>query len=152
MEFRQRGELRNRLPDMIILSVGVNDSPRVGRRDGRTLTDFGTFMAQLADLLDRAQQLCPVMFVGMTPVDESKMPFLDCLYYDRTEQYRYKEATRIACKLRRIPYLDIFELWMERGESWVKSRLCPDGLHPNVKGYEALLEDVLDWEPFGGLK
>jgi lysophospholipase L1-like esterase len=151
MEFRQRGELRNRLPDMIILSVGVNDSPRVGRRDGRTLTDFGTFMAQLADLLDRAQQLCPVMFVGMTPVDESKMPFLDCLYYDRAEQYRYKEATRIACKLRRIPYLDIFELWMERGENWIESRLCPDGLHPNVKGYEALLEDIHAWESFSQL-
>lgn len=150
-EFRQRGELKNRVPDMIILSVGVNDSPRVGRRDGRNLTDFGAFMAQLADLLDRAQQLCPVMFVGMTPVDESKMPFLDCLYYDRAEQYRYKEATRIACKLRRIPYLDIFDLWIERGEKWIESRLCPDGLHPNVKGYEALLEDIRAWEPFSKL-
>jgi lysophospholipase L1-like esterase len=91
------------------------------------------------------------MFVGMTPVDESKMPFLDCLYYDRAEQYRYKEATRIACKLRRIPYLDIFELWMERGENWIESRLCPDGLHPNVKGYEALLEDIHAWESFSQL-
>ncbi len=27
-EFRYRGELRNRLPDLIVLSVGVNDSTR----------------------------------------------------------------------------------------------------------------------------
>jgi lysophospholipase L1-like esterase len=150
-EFRQRGELRNRLPDLIILSVGVNDTPRVGRPDGRTLTEFGVFLEHLANLLDIAQKLCPVVFVGMTPVDESKMPFLDCLYYDRAEQYRFKEATRAACKLRRIPYLDIFDLWMEREEEWVRSRLCPDGLHPNVKGYEALLEDVINWEPFARL-
>jgi lysophospholipase L1-like esterase len=150
-EFRQRGEMRNRLPDLIILSVGVNDTPKVGRREGRTLTHFGAFMEQLANLLDRAQQLCPVIFVGMAPVDESKMPFLDCLYYDRNEQYRYKEATRIACMLRRIPYLDIFDLWVERGEEWLRSRLGSDGLHPNVQGYEALLEDVVNWEPFSKL-
>lgn len=145
-EFRQRGELRNRLPDLIIFSVGVNDSPRVGRRDGRNYTDFNLFQEQLADLLDKAQQLCPVVFVGMTPVDESKMPFLDCLYYNHADQYRYKEATRIACNVWQVPYLDIFDLWMERGEEWVRSRLCPDGLHPNSKGYEALLEDVLAWD------
>ena len=29
-EFRHRGELRNRVPDLIILSVGVNDAPSVG--------------------------------------------------------------------------------------------------------------------------
>jgi lysophospholipase L1-like esterase len=150
-EFRQRGELRNRLPDLIIFSVGVNDSPRVGRRDGRNYTDFNLFQEQLADLLDKAQQLCPVVFVGMTPVDESKMPFLDCLYYNHVDQYRYKEATRIACNVWQVPYLDIFDLWMERGEEWVRSRLCRDGLHPNSKGYEALLEDVLAWDAIAQL-
>jgi lysophospholipase L1-like esterase len=150
-EFRHRGELRNRLPDLIILSVGVNDSPRVGRRDGRTLVDFEVFQQKLASLLDKAQQLCPVVFVGMAPVDQSKMPFLDCLYYNHADQYRYKEATRLACEARRIPYLDIFERWMGRGESWAESCLCPDGLHPNVQGYQALLQDVLNWEPIAQL-
>ena len=145
-EFRYRGELRNRFPDLIVLSVGVNDSTRVGRPDGRLFTEFEQFQAQLASLLDQARQLCPVLFVGMTPVDESKMPFLNCLYYSHTDQYHYKEATRMACEARRIPYLDIFDLWMRRGESWVSSRLGPDGLHPNVRGYEALLEDVLNWQ------
>jgi lysophospholipase L1-like esterase len=30
-EFRHRGELRHRVPDAIILSVGLNDSARLGR-------------------------------------------------------------------------------------------------------------------------
>ena len=146
IEFRHRGELRNRVPDLIILSVGVNDSARLARTNGRNYTDFAVFESEIASLLQQAQQLCPVLFVGMVPVDEAKMPFLDCLYYNHADQYRYKEATRIACNKRRIPYLDIFERWMGRSETWRRKRLSKDGLHPNTQGYEALLEDVMNWE------
>jgi lysophospholipase L1-like esterase len=146
-EFRQRGELRHRVPDRIILSVGVNDSARLRRPDGRNFTSFEDFQADLESLLDQAQQLCTVLFVGMTPVDEAQMPFSDCLYYNHADQYRYKEATRIACQTRQIPYLDIFEQWLSRGDAWWRSRLSSDGLHPNSAGYAALLQDVSDWEP-----
>ncbi|WP_208099210.1 GDSL-type esterase/lipase family protein [Nostoc sp. 106C] len=146
VEFRHRGELRNRVPDLIILSVGVNDSARLARPNGRNYTDFALFESQIAELLEQAQQLCPVVFVGMVPVDETKMPFLDCFYYNHADQYRYKEATRIACNKRRIPYLDIFDQWIERGELWRCKRISDDGLHPNTIGYQALLEDVINWE------
>lgn len=150
-EYRYRGELRNRMPDLIILSVGVNDSPRLGRRDGRSFTEFETFQKQITDLLERSRQLCPVIFVGMVPVDESKMPFLDCLYYNHQDQYRYKEFTKQTCEALQIPYLDIFDLWMSRGDDWMRSRFGADGLHPNTQGYEDLFEDVLNWEPIARL-
>jgi lysophospholipase L1-like esterase len=150
-EFRNRGELRNRVPDLIILSVGVNDSARIGRRDGRLFTELDAFQEQMANLLDRAQQLCPVLFVGMVPVNEARMPFLDCLYYNNQDQYHYKELTKKACQARQILYLDIFDRWMARGDTWVRSRLTPDGLHPNTQGYEAILQDVLNWEPIAQL-
>jgi lysophospholipase L1-like esterase len=150
-EVRQRGELRNNFPDLIILSVGVNDSARLGRRNGRQFTEFEQFQTQLANLLDRAQRLCNVLFVGMVPVDESKMPFLNCFYFNHADQYRYKEATKLACAARRIPYLDVFDLWLGRGENWVRSHLSSDGLHPNFQGYQALLQDVLNWEPIAQL-
>ncbi len=150
-EFRRRGELKNRVPDAIILSVGVNDSGRLGRPDGRNFTAFETFQAEMTNLLDQAQQLCPVLFVGMVPVDETKMPFLDCFYYNHADQYRYKEATRVACLRRQIPYLDIFEVWKSRGTDWCSKHLSKDGLHPNVVGYQALLQDVLNWEPLAQL-
>lgn len=150
-EFRRRGELKNRVPDAIILSVGVNDSGRLGRPDGRNYTDFDTFQAEIANLLDQAQGLCPVLFVGMVPVDEAKMPFLNCFYYNHADQNRYKEATRIACLRRQIPYLDIFDRWTKRGNDWCLNHLCEDGLHPNVAGYQALLQDVLNWEAFSDL-
>lgn len=145
-EFRNRGELRHRVPDIVILSVGLNDSARLGRRTGKNFTDFDEFQGDVANLLDQAQQLCPVLFVGMTPVDEAKMPFSNCLYYNHVDQYRYKEATRLACQARQIPYLDIFERWLHRGDSWYRTCLTQDGLHPNSAGYAAILEDVLQWD------
>ncbi|MEM8778593.1 MAG: GDSL-type esterase/lipase family protein, partial [Cyanobacteria bacterium P01_G01_bin.49] len=148
VEFRHRGELRNRVPDLIILSVGVNDSARLRRTNGRLFTDFEIFQHQMGDLLDQAQHLCPVLFVGMVPVDEAKMPFIDCFYFNHCDQYRFKEATKQACQSRQIPYLDIFDLWLGRGEHSVRSLLSEDGLHPNVAGYETLLDDVLNWQPF----
>lgn len=151
-EFRYRGELRNRVPDLIILSVGINDSPRLGRPDGRSFSDFEEFQAEINQLLDEAQQMCPVLFIGMVPVDETKMPFLDCFYFNHIDQFRYKEATKSACESRQIPYLDIFDLWMTRGEIWRRSRIGPDGLHPNVLGYRSLWEDVVNWPPIAQLE
>jgi lysophospholipase L1-like esterase len=145
-EFRHRGELRHRVPDLIILSVGLNDSARLGRLSGKNFTDFGEFEVDVANLLDQAQQLCPVVFVGMTPVNEHKMPFSNCLYYNHADQYRYKEATRMACQARQIPYLDIFEKWLSQGESWWMSRLTQDGLHPNSAGYASILQEFLHWD------
>ncbi len=145
-EFSTRGELRNKVPDVILLSVGINDSPWLGKPEGKLFTEFTDFQQQIADLLDLGSTLAPILFIGMTPVDESKMPFLDCLYYSHLNQYRYKEATLKACQKRNIPYLDIFDLWLSRGELWLKSQYSSDGLHPNVQGYEQLLEDILAWE------
>lgn len=144
-EFRHRGELRNRVPDGIILSVGVNDCARLGRPQGRNATEFAAFESAIAQLLDRAQQLCPVWFVGMVPAIETQMPFLECFYYTYAHQHRYNEATRLACQSRQIPFLNLFDHWLSRGESWRAMRMCDDGLHPNSAGYRAIFDDVSNW-------
>jgi lysophospholipase L1-like esterase len=146
-EFRYRGELKNKCPDLIILSVGVNDCPRLGIPTGRNLTEFKQFQIDVLNLLDEAKNLCPVIFVGMVPVDQAKMPFLDCFYFNHIDQYRYKQFTKEACLERNIPYLDIFDLWMNRGEDWLRSQLSDDGLHPSIRGYQSLFDDVINWQP-----
>jgi lysophospholipase L1-like esterase len=147
-EFRYRGELRNRLPDLLVLSVGLNDSARVGGSRGRNRTDFEEFQAAIDDLLTQARRLCPVLFVGMTPVNEQAMPFSEVLYYTHADQGRYREATRLACTSHKIPYLDVLNLWLGRGEPWWLPLISVDGLHPNVAGYRALLNDILAWDAF----
>ncbi|MEL6929359.1 MAG: GDSL-type esterase/lipase family protein [Cyanobacteria bacterium J06600_6] len=145
-EFSCRGELRNRVPDLILLSVGLNDSARVGKPEGKLYTDLDSFRQHVDYLLNAAQNLCPVMFIGMTPVNEAKMPFMDCLYYNHLDQYRFKEVILQACQQRNIPYLDIFDLWLSRGTDWINSQLGEDGLHPNVSGYQNLFADIMAWQ------
>jgi lysophospholipase L1-like esterase len=147
-EFRYRGELRNRVPDLLVLSVGLNDSARVGNPLGRNRTEFDQFEVQLEDLLTQARRLCPVLFVGMTPVNEQAMPFSEVLYYSHSDQDRYREATRLACSSHNIPYLDVLRLWLGRGNAWWQPLISADGLHPNVAGYRALLHDILAWNAF----
>jgi lysophospholipase L1-like esterase len=84
----------------------------------------------------------------MVPVNEAAMPFSEVLYYSQREQWRYKEATRLACESHNIPYLDVMDLWLHRGDAWWQERLSADGLHPNVLGYRSLMQDVLTWDAF----
>ncbi|MBF2078290.1 MAG: G-D-S-L family lipolytic protein [Synechococcales cyanobacterium T60_A2020_003] len=145
-EFRYRGELRHRVPDALILSFGINDSARVGKPTGRHLVPMDEFKQSLDALLDHAQALCPVLFVGMPPVDEHRMPFAEVLYYSHADQRQYKHVTKDACNLRGIPYLDIYDQWIAQGECWWRSRLSADGIHPNVAGYTSLLEAFMGWD------
>ena len=125
--------------------MGINDSARVGKPTGKLYTDLNDFRQHVDYLLDVAQNLCPVMFIGMTPVNEAKMPFMDCLHYNHLDQYRFKEVTLQACQQRNVPYLDIFDLWLSRGTDWINSQLGADGLHPNVSGYQNLFADIMAW-------
>jgi lysophospholipase L1-like esterase len=149
-EVKCRGELRHRIPDGLILSFGVNDSARISRPDGRHMVPFAEFQAELAQLLNRAAELCPVYFIGMVPVNQHQMPYRDAFYFNHEDQYLYKETTRLACQERSIPYLDTFEIWRQRGKSWSQDLLCLDGLHLNSAGYQALLADILAWQPIQG--
>jgi lysophospholipase L1-like esterase len=149
-EFCDRGELRHRTPDVLILSLGVNDSARTGRPNGRPVTDLESFEQILDRLLAEARQLCPVFFVGMVPVNEAAMPHTDILYFSRSEQSRYRDLTLNLCQAHQVPYLDLLSEWMQQGEDWMSDRLCADGLHPNALGYRAILSAVQTWQPLTG--
>ncbi len=146
-EFTGRGELRRRTPDLLILSVGLNDSARSGGASGRPVTDIQDFEQEMAQLLAQASQLCPIFFIGMTPVNEAAMPFANVLYFSRAEQIRYRDVTQRLCEAQNVPYLDVLDLWTQQDERWVSDRLCKDGLHPNALGYRTLLEAVQAWQP-----
>ncbi len=147
-EFCDRGELRHRVPDLLVLSVGVNDCARAGHTNGRPVTDVNSFAQTLDQLLTQSRQLCPVLFVGMVPVNESAMPYANILYFSRAKQQRHNQITRQLCEAHQVSYLDLFEQWSQEGEEWVCDRLCVDGIHPNSLGYRTILETVKAWQPF----
>ena len=65
-EVQCRGELRRQLPHGILLAVGLNDSARVGRPDGRHQLDAEGFLFGLQQLLHQARRSAPVLVLGMT--------------------------------------------------------------------------------------
>ncbi len=67
--------------------------------------------------------------------------------FSQKNQKWLKESGHLRSE-RQIPYLELFDLWMGRCESWVRAHMNPDALHPNLRGYQALRQDVLNWEPF----
>ena len=150
-EFNCRGELRNRRPDGLLLSVGANDSARLGHKNGRHYVPLDEFAEAIARILDKAQLLCPVWFVGMVPVNEAQMPFAGSVFYGNDDQALYNEVINTACRQRNIPFLNCFDRWIARGDLWRKTRLLEDGLHPNVVGHQAVFEDLLDWPEFAEL-
>ena len=147
-EFCDRGELRHRKPDVLVLSIGVNDSARAGRPTGRPVTAIDVFEREMEQLLAQANQLCPVYFVGMVPVNEAAMPFANILHFSHVEQMRYRDITRRLCEKHQVPYLDLYEQWIQHDEHWISDRLCTDGIHPNPLGYRTILETIKAWEPF----
>ncbi len=147
-EFCDRGELRHRTPDILILSVGINDSARAGRPTGRSVTAIDVFEREMDQLLAQASSLCPVYFVGMVPVNEAAMPFAKILYFTHAEQIHYRDVTKRLCAAHSVPYLDLYEQWAQHDEHWISDRLCIDGIHPNPLGYRTILEAVQSWEPF----
>ena len=78
-EWLSRGETRRNKPKGILLNVGLNDTARIGQKDGRHLLDIEGFAYGLERLINDIKNKTDLFVMGLTPVDESKMPFANCL-------------------------------------------------------------------------
>ena len=81
------------------------------------------------------------MFVGPTPVDESKtnpIPWETTEYYRNKDGKKYSEATKSICSDHKIPFLDIHKLWLKTDYK----KLLEDGLHPNTEGHKLLYKQI----------
>jgi lysophospholipase L1-like esterase len=138
-----RGELRRQQPQGILLAVGLNDSARVGRRDGRPQLDAEGFLFGLQRLLQQARAIAPVLMVGLTPVREQAMPFAEVLWYQLEDVRRYEGLVEEACMEAGVPFLPLLEelLADPHWPAW----LHEDGLHLNPEGHRQLFERVRHW-------
>jgi lysophospholipase L1-like esterase len=142
-EVHCRGELRRQRPQGILLAVGLNDTARVGRRDGRPQLDAEGFLFGLQRLLQQARAIAPVLMIGLTPVREEAMPFAEVLWYQLEDVRRYEGLIEEACMEAGVPFLPLLdELLADPGwPNW----LLDDGLHFNSEGHRQLFERIRDW-------
>jgi lysophospholipase L1-like esterase len=138
-----RGELRRQLPQGILLGVGLNDTARVGRADGRPQLDADGFLFGLQQLLRQARTIAPVHVIGLTPVDEAAMPYAEVLWYSQADIRRYEGLLEEACLEADVPFLPLLEGLLADHDwpQWLSS----DGLHLNSEGHRQVYQRVRNW-------
>ena len=138
-----RGELRRQVPQGILLGIGLNDTARVGRADGRPQLDAEGFLFGLQQLLHQARAIAPVHVIGLTPVDEEAMPYADVLWYSLADIRRYEGLLEEACLGADVPFLPLFD-GLVADPAWPQW-LDSDGLHLNSEGHRQVYERVRCW-------
>jgi lysophospholipase L1-like esterase len=142
-EVPRRGELRRQTPQGVLLAVGLNDTARIGRPDGRPQLEPQAFLFGLQQLLREARALAPTFVLGLTPVLEEAMPFAEVLWYGLAEVRRYERLLEEACLEADLPFLPLLDPLLD-DPAW-PSWLCSDGLHLNAQGHRRVYELVRSW-------
>ena len=143
MEWACRGELRRKVPDAVLISVGLNDTARVGSRDGRQQLTPEAFVFGLSQLLEEIRQSASVMVMGMTAVDEHVMPYAECLWYSNNDIEAMEAATAEACRDIDVPFLSLHSEMLAEPDwlTWME----PDGIHLNSDGHGWIERKISTW-------
>ena len=142
-EWSCRGELRRKHPDGLLLCVGLNDTARVGRVDGRSQLSLEAYAFGMTRLLEEIKEKTPVMVLGLTPVDEAVMPFADCLWYSNRDVELYEAALEEVCLEMNVPFLAVHDAF-RREPDWL-SWMEPDGIHLNADGHRWMQQRLRTW-------
>ena len=142
-EWKARGELRRQTPGGLLLSVGLNDSAKVGRRDGRSLLSADAYRFGVEQLIRAMAPQTQVMVLGLTPVDEHPMPFADCLWYDHAAISIYEAQLEEACLEADVPFLPLHQP-MQQEPGWL-GWIEPDGIHLNADGHHWIHQRLMHW-------
>jgi len=143
-EWACRGELRRKQPEAILLAVGLNDTARVGRPDGRQPLDAEAFRFGFEQLLRAIQPRASVFVLGLTPVDEQPMPFADCLWYSNQDVAVHEAQIEEACLEVDVPFLALHGA-MQADPDWLQW-MEPDGIHLNGSGHAWIEQRVRGWD------
>jgi len=132
---RLERECRGRVPKgtniIIILAAGINDTQVIG---GKVRIDEDTLRSNVGALIDTARQIADsVMYIGLTPVDESRT---NPVKWDKKKNWKnevvenYDTIIRRVCEEKGVRYLYMFD------------RIDPltnqDGLHPSAEGHRIM--------------
>ncbi len=144
-EWGCRGELRRQVPGATIIAVGLNDTARIGRPDGRPQLSAEAYRFGLLQLLKKVTTQTKAMVIGLTAVDETVMPFADCLWYSNRMISIYEAQIEECCLELGIPFLPIHQKMLSNVDwlTWIE----PDGIHLNSRGHQWIYQRVSTWSP-----
>lgn len=140
---RVDSEIRNRLiegePMAVVFAMGINDSAFFTDRN-ENWVNRKRFAENLRSLLKIARRYTQhVIFVGLTPVDESKtapIPWVEFMNYRNEYVREYDAEIRRMCKENGIPFMDLLGALSKTDYG----PLLDDGVHPNARGHKRIFE------------
>ena len=134
-ECGRRLRLKHKEASAIIFEIGLNDS-QLHKGKPRVLpSKFNGNIQKLARLARKYSD--NVLFVGLTPVDDSKVnpiPWSKGFSYRNSKVKEYNELLKAACKKERVKFVDILADWARADYR----KLLSDGAHPNTAGHKRI--------------
>jgi lysophospholipase L1-like esterase len=147
---RGPSEAMVRVPNLIILYPGLNDSRRKSLHDGSNFTSFEDFRTQLKDLSNKLAKIAPTILMSSVPLDEKRTsPFRGKYHFLFSDAVAVTGIASSIAKENNLFYLDLFERWTCLSNF---QELLADGLHCNGLGHDRLFEEVKSFicEKFNG--
>ncbi|MBI4154197.1 hypothetical protein HY501_02585 [Candidatus Woesearchaeota archaeon] len=142
---RLEPETKNRLPGIsgeelaIIFAIGINDAMFITRTKKLNI-EAEKFRENIAELIESAGRFsAKIVFVGMTPVDESKVdpiPWHDGGSYRNMCISEFNHTIKDLCSRNEICFVDVFDS--------IDLGMLEDGVHPNSDGHEKIFKLVKD--------
>lgn len=141
---RFKPETKHRLKEeektVFIFAIGINDSQFVHSKNSlRVLPE--KFKDNLLVLINNAKRFSPkIIFVGLTPVDESKTTLVS---WNTDKSYKneyikkYDNIIKKVCEENKINHVRVFDK--------LKVADFEDGLHPNSAGHQKIFEIVKEF-------
>ena len=132
-----------RKPDLMIISIGLNDLKR-SRYTHRPVTSIKKFSQNIRGIIRQSKKLCNIIFVSITPVDERKIDGIKKIKYFRLldDVKKYSDITKKICTEEKIPYLDIMNQWLVTN---YQKFLFKDGVHPNSLGHDDIYRKLISF-------
>lgn len=139
-EFETKQRLKDDGEELIfIFAIGVNDSQFIHSKNNLRFSPE-EYKDNLYKLLNLAQKFSSkIIFIGLTPVDETKT-----IHWDIDKSYKneyiqeFNEILKSFCKENNIYFVEIFEKLIKENYQ----DLLEDGLHPNSEGHKKIFEAI----------
>lgn len=138
MVSRAEDEAKMRKPDVIIFSIGLNDSALIAPQHTPRVS-IDQFHKNLTSLLTIGQIFTQrVIFVGPTSVIEAKTTPITWdkeKFYTNASAQLFNESLKMFCASHQLTFISIANIL-------TPSDIASDGLHPSTEGHQKIYEVV----------
>ena len=134
---RIENESKVREPNIIIFAIGVNDAQFIHSTNSNRISE-DDFRANIEKLYGIAKKFTSkIIFIGLTPVDESKtkpIPWNTNKTYTNERIKKFDQIVEEFCLKNNLKFIPVSD--------FLNNDDLTDGVHPNTQGYIKIFERI----------